>query len=97
MVTGPKESLLEIKNQLKSVYPIKASIIGSGSSALKRASKSWRTRWGKTGIVYQYDPRHVDVLVEGLGLEIGNAVQTPIIDNMKDERESSHAKPKTRQ
>ena len=30
--------------------------------------------------LYQHDPRHVDVLVESLGLENGNTVQTPIID-----------------
>ena len=26
--------------------------------------------------MYQYDPRHVDVLVKGLGLEHGNSVHT---------------------
>ena len=30
VVTGAKESLLELKKQLESVYPIKASIIGAG-------------------------------------------------------------------
>ena len=29
------------------------------------------------GIVYQHDPRHVDVLVKELVLERGNSVQTP--------------------
>ena len=33
----------------------------------------------------QHDPRHVDFLVEGLGLENGNTVQTPIVDSMRDE------------
>lgn len=37
VVTRPKESLLEIKNQLNSVYLIKTSIIGGGSE--KKASK----------------------------------------------------------
>ena len=36
-------------------------------------------------MLYQHDPRHVDVLVESLGLENGNTVQTPIIDDAKDE------------
>ena len=44
-----------------------------------------RICWGETGILYQHDPRHVDVLVESLGLENGNTVQTPIIDDVKDE------------
>ena len=32
MVTGTKGSLLDLKRQLESVYPIKASIIGAGST-----------------------------------------------------------------
>ena len=35
--------------------------------------------------MYQHDPRHVDFLVESLGLENGNTVQTPISDDVKDE------------
>ena len=33
--------------------------------------------WGRRGIVYQHDPRHVDLLVKGRGLEQGNTAQTP--------------------
>ena len=43
----------------------------------------WRER--ETGILCQHDPRHVDVIVESVGLENGNTVQTPIIDDVKDE------------
>ena len=32
VVTGSKGSLLELKKQLESVYPIKASIIGAGAT-----------------------------------------------------------------
>ena len=35
--------------------------------------------------MYQHDPRHVDVFVESLGLEKENALQTPIVDDVKDE------------
>ena len=35
--------------------------------------------------MYQHDFRHVDVLVESLGFENGNTVQTPTVDDMKDE------------
>ena len=34
-----------------------------------------RIRWRETGILYQHDPGHMDVLVESLGLENGNTVQ----------------------
>ena len=36
-------------------------------------------------MLHQHDLRHVDVLVESLGLENGNTVQTPIIGGVKDE------------
>ena len=84
VVTGTKDSLLELKKQMESVYPIKASIIWE---VRQRVSKALTRRmcWGETGILYQHDPRHVDVLVESLALENGNTVQTPIIDDVKDE------------
>ena len=77
VVTGTKGSL-------ESVYPIKASIIGAGSTKSMQALNR-RICWEETGISYQHDPRHVDVLVESLGLENGNTVQTPMIDDVKDE------------
>ena len=56
--------------------PSKAKIIGSGSPKSIKTFV-WRLHWGKRGIVYQHDLRHVDVLVKDLGLEHGNSVQTP--------------------
>ena len=84
VVTGTKESLLELKKQLESVYPVKASIIGAVSAKSIKALNR-RIRWGETEMSYQHDPRHLDVLVESLGLENGNTVQTPIVDDVKDE------------
>ena len=37
------------------------------------------------GIVYQHDPRHVDVLVKDLGLEQGNSVQTTATHDATEE------------
>ena len=53
---------------------------GRSGNALNR-----RVRWGETGIVYQHDPRHVDVHVESLRLGNGNTVQTRIVDDVQDE------------
>ena len=39
MVTGTKGSLLQLKRQLESVYPIKASIIGAGSEKSIKAPR----------------------------------------------------------
>ena len=77
VVTGTQGSL-------ESVYPINASIIGAGTTRSMQALNR-RICLEETGISYQHDSRHVDVLVESLGLENGNTVQTPMIDDVKDE------------
>ena len=84
VVTGTKGSLPELKKQLESVYPIKATTIGTGSTKSIKALNR-RICWRERGRLYQHDPPHVDVLVESLGLENGNMVQTPIVDDVKDE------------
>ena len=40
---------------------------------------------GETGTCINLIPRHVEVLVESLGLENGNRVQAPTVDDVKDE------------
>ena len=59
----------------------------SSGQVRQRVSKALNRRlcWGETRILYYHDPRHVDVLVESLGLENGNTVQTQTIDDVKDE------------
>ena len=64
------------QKQLESVYPITASIIGAGSTKSIKAL-NWRMQ-GETGILYQHDPRHGDVLN-------GSTVQTPVVDDVEDE------------
>ena len=84
MVAGSKESLLELKKQLESVCPIKASIIGAGSAkSIKALSR--RICWGETGILHQHDPQHTGFLIESLGLENRNTVQTRKVDDVNDE------------
>ena len=75
---------MELKKQLEGVYSIKAGIIGAGSTKSIKALNR-RICWGETGILYQHGLRHVDVLVESLGLENGNTVQTPMVDDVKDD------------
>ena len=76
VLTGPTKRLTEFENEMKSVYPIKAKIISLGSpKSIKTLNR--KLHWGKEGIVYQHDPRHIDVLEKDLGLENGNSVQTP--------------------
>ena len=84
VLTGPAKRLKEFEKEMKSVYPIKAKIISFGSlKSIKTLSR--RLHWGEEGIVYQHDPRHIDVLVRELGLENGNTVQTPAAPNTAEE------------
>ena len=86
VLTGPTERLTELENKMMCVYPIKAQIISYGSSeSIKTLNR--RLHWGRRGIVYQHDPRHVDVLVKDLGLEHGNSVQTPATHDATEEEE----------
>ena len=87
VLTRPTKKLMEFEGRMTSVYPIKAKIIGHGSpKSIKTLNR--RLHWGKRGIVYQHDPRHVDVLVKDLGLEHGNSVQTPATPDVAEEEES---------
>ena len=87
VLAGPTNKLMEFEGKMASVYPIKAKIISYGSpKSIKTLSR--RLHWGKRGIVCQHDPRHVDVLVKNLGLELGIAVQTPATPDVTEEEES---------
>ena len=87
VLAGPTWKLMEFERKMTSVYPIKAKIISFGSSkSIKTLNR--RLHWGRKGIVNQHDPRHVDVLVKGLGLEHGNSVQTPATLDATEEEES---------
>ena len=88
VLTGPTKRLMKFESKMTSVYSIKAKIISYGSSkSIKTLNR--RLHWGRTGILYQHDPRHVDVLVKDLGLEHGNSVQTPATADATEEEEES--------
>ena len=79
VLTGPTNKLMEFERKMTSVYPFRAKIIGYGSpKSVKTLNR--RLHWGKRGIV--------DVLVEDLGLERGNSVQTPATPDVTEEEES---------
>ena len=87
MLTGSAKRLTEFENEMKSVYPIKAKTISLGSTkSIKTLNR--RLHWRKEGIVYQHDPRHIDVLVKDLGLENGNSVPTPATPDVTGEEMS---------
>ena len=72
VATGSKESQLELKKQLESVYPIKASIIGCRFDKRHQSVESENMLGRDRDIGISTTSRHVDVLVESLGLENGD-------------------------
>ena len=87
VLTGPTKKLMEFERKMTNVYPIKAKVIGYGSSkSIETLNR--RLHWWKRGVVYQHDPRHVGLLVKDLGLEHGNSVQTPATPDVTEEEES---------
>ena len=71
LATGPTDRLADLKNKICRGVSIKA---------LNR-----RLHCGKRGVVCQHDPRHVDVVVNDLGHQHGNSLQTPTVHDMTDE------------
>ena len=86
MVTGTNESLLELKKQLESVYPIKASIIGAGSTKSFNALNR-RICWGETGYC-------INTILDTLTFSLrvwGSRMETQCklrMDDVKDENPS---------
>ena len=68
-----------VRQDIDSVLSIKAKIISYGSpKSIKTLNR--RLHWRKRRVVYQHDPRHVDVLV--------NDLQTPATPDATEEAES---------
>ena len=59
----PTERLAEFKSKMDGVCPIKAKIISHGSPESIKALNR-RLHWSKRGMLYQHNPRHVDVFVK---------------------------------
>ena len=80
MVTGTKRSLLELKKQLESVYPIQASVIGAGSTKSIKAMNR-RICWRETGILCCVNTTSLRVW----GSRMETQCKPPINDDVKDE------------
>ena len=64
--TGNVESLLWMKDQLEKKYQIKTQMLGNGEGQVKEVKLfniiiTWDQR---KGIMYEADPRHVEIMLE---------------------------------
>ena len=76
---GQPKQLEWMEKQLKSKYQIKTQLLGPEGEHLKEVKILNRiVAWnGARGIVYEADPRHVEIVVEQLGLQNAKPVATP--------------------
>ena len=82
MATGTKGSLLELKKQLESVYPIIASVIGAGSAKSIKAMnrrKRWERGYCTNTTLDMLTPRRES------GAWRWEHSTNPIVDGVKDE------------
>ena len=79
--------LIESERKVMRVHSIKAKVIGHGSLKSVRTLNN-RLRWREQGIVYQHDPRHVDVIVKESGLGRDNSAWTPATFDVTEEESS---------
>ena len=76
---GPPKQLKWLEEQLKSKYQIKTQVLGPDADQAREIKIlnriiSWQ---GSKGIIYEADPRHVEIILEQLGLKDSKEVITP--------------------
>ena len=62
-----------------------------GSQISRGKLQWWTQHWTEECVVYQHDPRHVDVFVTDFGLEHVNSVQTPAVHHVTDKADFAAA------
>ena len=77
--TGSPEALKWMQTRLESKYQVKTQMLGFGYDHCKQVKVFNRvvTWHGQAGITYEADPRHVELIIEQLGLQEAKGVLTP--------------------
>ena len=88
--TGMREKVMMFKVALENRFKLKTQIIGEGYGEVREARVLNRIlRTTSTGWEYEPDQRHVDMLINGLGLQQAKGVATPGEDEKKWEEEEN--------
>ena len=87
---GSRDAARMFKRQLESRFEIKTQVIGSGEGEQKEGRVLNRIiRVTEDGWEYEADQRHVDILIDELGLRGANGVQTPCEEEKSWEKEDN--------
>ena len=78
MSEGPEENLIKMDIAMKKVFSLKTEILGGGPSDVRCVKVLNRQiSWKDGEILWEADPRHVEILSRQLGLENCKTVATP--------------------
>ena len=81
-VLGSHVNLMWFRKMIKSRFEAKfRGMLGPSNKDDSEVTILNRTvTWGKDGITYKADPRHVEIIIEDLGLKHAKSVTTPCAD-----------------
>ena len=83
---GPADSLIMMNIALEQNFQVKTEIIGpDAGQQLEARALNRAIRWEETGITWEPDPRHVEMIIVHLGLNGAKTLETP---GVKEEKES---------
>ena len=75
---GKEQDLMWMKQEVEKRYKLKTQILGPGQHEEQQVRVLNRVlTWTKDGILYEADPRHVEILIKELGLTNAKSVCTP--------------------
>ena len=81
------EELLWLENMFRTKYEIKAEYVGpDGVSKQEMRILNRVIRWTGSGITYEPDQRHAELIIAAMGMENSKPVSTPGNAESKDEQ-----------
>ena len=86
-VTGPMESLLWMEEKMKQKFEVTSEILGPEEGSKKEIKVLNRTiRWTSSGVEYEPDQRHADLIITEMGMTKAKTVVSPTAPEDKDEK-----------
>jgi hypothetical protein len=84
LTEGPIESLHMMNTELEKSFQAKTEIIGPDPGQQLEARVLKRViRWEETGITWERDPRHAEIMIEQMGLKGGRSLKIPGVKEEK--------------
>ena len=86
LMEGTADSFIKMNLALEQKFQVKTEIIGlDAGQQLEARVVNRMIRWKETGITWEPDPRHVEIMVQQVGLKGAKTLKIP---GVKDEKKS---------